>query len=96
MEVPRTFVNSHFLHVQNRGWVAYLKSYLEQLPNRSESFKSLSTGAEKYIRTSVLPLYYMGVRQSYECFDTHSLIQLSTYAAKYGTGPPEAHNSESE
>ena len=58
MEVPRTFVNSHFLHVQNRGWVAYLKSYLEQLPNRSESFKSLSIGAEKYIRTSVLPLYY--------------------------------------
>ena len=58
MEVPRTFVNSHFLHVQNRGWVAYLKSYLEQLPNRSESFKSFSTGAEKYFRTSVLPLYY--------------------------------------
>ena len=57
MEVPRTFVNSHFLRVQNRGWVAYLKSYLKQLPNRSESFKSLSTGAEKYIRTSVLPLY---------------------------------------
>ena len=44
--------------MQNRGWVAYLKSYLKQLPNRSESFKSLSTGAEKYIRTSVLPLYY--------------------------------------
>ena len=58
MEVPRTFVNSHFLHVQNRGCVADVKRYLKQLPNRSESFKSLSTGAEKYIRTRALPLYY--------------------------------------
>ena len=29
-----------------------------QLPNGSESFKSLSTGAEKYIMTRPMPLYY--------------------------------------
>ena len=36
----------------------YLNSYFKQLPNRSESFKSLPTGAEKYIRTRALPPYY--------------------------------------